>query len=311
MKRGVLALWRMFVFAVIVPAFTFSLTACEPENGDSVTPEISVPDGYVNNFVNALSFSRLGGEVKVAFQINMDWTMAVDASASWCSVEPASGDAGLYEVMVRVSANDNNEPRFAKIHLLCGTSKVAEIALTQEEGLKHETIDLGLSVKWASCNVGATSPEEYGDYFAWGETTVKSDSSSSNSATDGLSISELKSRGIIGSDGNLTAEYDAATANWGGDWRMPTLDEFRELINNCAWSWTTHNGVKGYKVKSPTNGNSIFLPTRNAVPVGNYWSATPYGNSYSAYYLGFDSDDYYWFFNFSRCNGFVVRPVSE
>ena len=179
-------------------------------------------------------------------------------------------------------------------------------------------VDLGLSVYWASCNVGATSPEEYGDYFAWGETTTKSDYSSATSVTYGLSITELESRGIIGSDGNLTAAYDAATANWGGSWRMPTLDEMKELLNKCTWEWTTQNGVYGRKVTGP-NGNSIFLPAAgyrdgtslsNAGSVGYYWSATPYSSSRYAYYLYFDSGDYDWF-SCGRYNGFPVRPVSE
>ncbi|MBQ4621338.1 MAG: hypothetical protein IJB28_01640, partial [Bacteroidaceae bacterium] len=122
----------------------------------------------------------------------------------------------------------------------------------------HETVDLGLpsGLRWATCNVGASSPEEYGDYFAWGETTTKSSYTSSNSTTYNLSVPTLQSRGIIGSDGNLTAAYDVATANWGGSWRMPTLDEMEELLNKCTWTWTTQNGVKGRKVTGP-NGNSI------------------------------------------------------
>jgi hypothetical protein len=125
----------------------------------------------------------------------------------------------------------------------------------------HEYVDLGLpsGTLWASCNVGATSPEEYGDYFAWGETSTKSDYTISNSITSGLSISELESRGIIDASGNLTAAYDAATANWGDKWRMPTLDEIKELVNQCTWEWTTQNGVNGCKVVGP-NSNSIFLP---------------------------------------------------
>ena len=181
-----------------------------------------------------------------------------------------------------------------------------------------KAVNLGLSVKWASCNVGADSPEEYGDYFAWGETETKSSYYESNSVTYGLSISELKSRGIIGADGNLTAAYDAATANWGGNWRMPTLDEMEELIDECTWEWTTMNGVYGRKVTGP-NGNSIFLPAagyrydtslRDAGSFGYYWSATPYSGSNYAYYLFFYSDYYDWFSD-SRYYGFTVRPVSE
>ena len=179
-------------------------------------------------------------------------------------------------------------------------------------------VDLGLSVKWASCNVGAETPEEYGDYFAWGETSPKSSYTVSNSVTYGLSTSELESRGIIGSDGNLTAKYDAATANWGGSWRMPTLTEMKELLNNCSWTWTTQNGVKGYKVTGP-NGNSIFLPAAgfrdgmslySAGSYGDYWSATPYSDSDYAYDLSFGSDYYGWYGAY-RYYGHTVRPVSE
>lgn len=182
----------------------------------------------------------------------------------------------------------------------------------------HEAVDLGLSVMWATCNVGASSPEEYGDYFAWGETTTKSSYYESNSTTYYLSTSELQSRGIIGSDGNLTAAYDAATANWGGSWRMPTLDEMKELLNNCTWTWTTQNGVRGRKVTG-SNGNSIFLPAAGsrygtylyyAGSYGYYWSATPCSSSYYAYGLYFNSDDYDWHYG-DRYFGHSVRPVSE
>ena len=183
----------------------------------------------------------------------------------------------------------------------------------------HEAVDLGLSVKWATCNVGASSPEEYGDYFAWGETTTTSSYDESNCTTYALSTSELQSRGIIGDDGNLTAAYDAATANWGGSWRMPTLDEIKELLNNCTWTWTTQNGVKGRKVTGP-NGNSIFLPAagrrygtddlHGAGSHGFYWSAAPCSFIDSAYDLGFNSDYYYWYGDF-RYYGHSVRPVSD
>ena len=181
-------------------------------------------------------------------------------------------------------------------------------------------VDLGLpsGLLWASCNVGADSPEEYGDYFAWGETEPKSSYYSDNSVTYGLSISELESRGIIGADGNLTAAYDAATANWGGNWRMPTLNEIKELLDECTWEWTTMNGVYGRKVTGP-NGNSIFLPAAGyrydtslyfAGSGGYYWSATPGSGSNCAYYLFFYSGNGGWD-GYYRYYGFTVRPVSE
>ena len=180
----------------------------------------------------------------------------------------------------------------------------------------HDWVDLGLSVKWATCNVGASSPEEYGNYYAWGETTTK-ERYYDNCPTYELSTSELQSQGYIDSEGNLTAQYDAATANWGGRWRMPTEAEMQELLDNCTWTWTTQNGVNGYKVTSKKNGNSIFLPAagyRYGSSLGNagirsyYWSSTPY--DYYAYFLYFDSG-YLLMDNYYRYYGLSVRPVLE
>ncbi|MBR5324165.1 MAG: hypothetical protein IKV14_05050, partial [Muribaculaceae bacterium] len=158
----------------------------------------------------------------------------------------------------------------------------------------HEWIDLGLpsGLKWATCNVGANTPEGYGDYFAWGETITKSSYSSSNYTYS--SNSET-----------LPLSADAARVNWGGKWRMPTKAEIIELENssNCSWTWTTQNGVKGYKVTSKKNGNSIFLPAAgcrynsnlgNAGFYGYYWSSSldtysSYFACYLAYYMAFSS----------------------
>ena len=169
--------------------------------------------------------------------------------------------------------------------------------------------DLGLSVKWATCNVGASSPEDYGDYFAWGETSPKAEYTWENSVTYEEQMSDIS--------GN--AQYDAATANWGGSWRMPTKAELEELENRCTWEWTTQNGVKGYRVTGP-NGNSIFLPAAGyrlrswldyAGAYGNFWSSTPNeSNSNFAYYLDFGSG--YQLVNWSyRYSGLSVRPVAE
>ena len=184
----------------------------------------------------------------------------------------------------------------------------------------HEAVDLGLpsGLKWATCNVGASSPEEYGYYFSWGETKTKSNYTNGNSTTEGLSFSRLYSRGIIGSDCNLTPAYDAATANWGSKWRMPTLDEIKELLNNCTWEWTTQSGVKGRKVTGP-NGTSLFLPAAGyrygtylnvADSYGYYWSATPDSYSDGACYLLFSLDGCNWG-KYDRYYGRSVRPVSD
>ena len=169
----------------------------------------------------------------------------------------------------------------------------------------HKYVDLGLSVKWATCNIGASSPSDYGDYFAWGEDETKSTYDKDNSSTYGRT--------------NYTFR-DAAKKKWGGTWRMPTADEFQELLDNCTWTWTTQGSHYGYRVTSKKNGNSIFLPAAggrygsslsNDGTGGYYWSSTPYA-SYSnyAYYLYFCSSGRGVYYSY-RCYGRSVRPVSE
>ncbi|MBQ4525476.1 MAG: fimbrillin family protein [Bacteroidaceae bacterium] len=197
----------------------------------------------------------------------------------------------------------------------------------EEELTEGDAIDLGLSVMWASKNVGANSPEEYGGYFAWGETEEKEDYSVSNSLTFGLSDSELLSRGIIGEDGNLTASHDVAATKWAGDWRTPTYEEISELMEKCTWEWTTHNGVNGRKVTGP-NENSIFLPAAGARNGTNhsgggtdgfYWGAKPgYNGDFLIYdkygyadRLYFNSYDFYQMDYDNRNRGYTVRPVCD
>lgn len=171
----------------------------------------------------------------------------------------------------------------------------------------HEWVDLGLpsGLKWATCNVGADSPEEYGDYFAWGETTTKS---SYESSTYSYSSNPT----------TLPLDRDAAYNNWGTSWRMPTNAEFSELVDNCTWTWTTQNGVKGYKVTSKTNDNSIFLPAAGyryttyldkGGSVGKYWSSSLYTVGYDhAFGMYFGSGYAYTGGDF-RSTGNPVRPV--
>jgi hypothetical protein len=155
-----------------------------------------------------------------------------------------------------------------------------EIPTNTENG--HEYVDLGLSVKWATCNVGANAPEEYGDYFAWGETepkevyewsTYKWCNGSDNMLTKYCTNS---SDGTVDNKNQLDKEDDAASVNWGGAWRMPTEAEQDELREQCTWTWTTQNGVNGYQVTGP-NGKSIFLPAAGYRVVGDLFFEGSYG----------------------------------
>lgn len=155
----------------------------------------------------------------------------------------------------------------------------------------YEYVDLGLSVMWASYNVGANSPEETGDLFAWGEVTPKETYTyenykflSNNIITKYCSSSD---QGIVDNKTTLDKCDDAARYNMGGSWRMPTLSEYEELVNNCSWSYTAHNGVEGYRAFSKINGKSIFFPI-TVTPdnmVADYWSSTLYESYPLAAYM--------------------------
>lgn len=188
----------------------------------------------------------------------------------------------------------------------------------------HEYVDLGLSVKWATCNIGASSPEEYGDYFAWGETAPKSDDSWTTykwcEGTDStLTKYNINSDyGIVDDRTRLEMEDDAACANWGEKWRMPTDAEWSELMDNCISMWTIQNGVLGRKFVSKKNGNSIFLPTAgrwyegglvDARSHGYYWSSTLCTDAPdNAYCVDFSSRGIY-LDPGSRSSLMPVRPV--
>ena len=219
-------------------------------------------------------------------------------------------------VVGRMATNPSEEPVPQPTIIEPSPNIEAEAeAIEQEPGASrgkingHEWVDLGLSVKWATCNVGASSPSAYGNYYAWGETRTKSTYTEENCQTDN------KSMGDIAGNPN----YDAARANWGSSWRLPTKAEFQELLNNCTWTWTSQGGHNGYKVTGK-NGNSIFLPAAGwrggsslnvAGERGDYWSSTPdESDSQLAYHLYFDSGDRFVGWG-CRYSGFTVRPVSE
>ena len=190
----------------------------------------------------------------------------------------------------------------------------------------HEYVDLGLpsGTLWATTNVGATRPEEYGDYFAWGETepkeiydysTYKWCKGSSSTITKYCSNS---SNGTVDNKTELELEDDAAYVNWGERWRMPSQAQIKELIDKCTWTWTTRNGVYGQLVTGP-NRNTLFLP-----PAGDrwsdylssdgtngfYWSRTLSTSvPYSCFCLSFRSDNVDQVNNFGRGRGHTVRAV--
>lgn len=151
-----------------------------------------------------------------------------------------------------------------------------------------DAVDLGLSVKWANMNIGATHPEDNGDRFYWGG--IEACENAYQATWHNFSLSTLRDRGYIDENGNLCSSYDAATQQWGSKWRMPTKEECEELVNKCSWTYTRKNSKEVFKVTGP-NGNIIYLPF-----IPEHWSSTSdYGTS--SYYLFASYNSYYYRLN--------------
>lgn len=185
-----------------------------------------------------------------------------------------------------------------------------------------QEVDLGLSVNWGGWNVGAASPEQYGSYYAWGETKARSNYSwpyynfwYDKNGNGSMDVTEVTNIG----DNISGTQYDVARQKWGGSWRMPTRTEFEELISKCTWTWCQYKGVNGCKIVGP-NGNSIFLPAAGGYSettnrykdvFGTYWSASmAEGDTLDhAWYLSFNDETYGSGGSRNRCLGRTVRPV--
>lgn len=205
---------------------------------------------------------------------------------------------------------------FAILLLLVGCFFASILPTTDQNNISsdntingHEYVDLGLSVKWATCNIGASGPSDNGDYFAWGEILTKSEYTIDNSIT--------YEKSIVNISGN--PKYDAASANWGGTWRMPKDNEILELVEKCERKWTAQNGRNGYLVTGP-NGKSIFIPAagsrynsdnHNMVDtIGGYWGSFTICDSLTDCCLFFNDSVFERISSF-RSIGLAVRPVSD
>ncbi len=211
-----------------------------------------------------------------------------------------------------------------------GTAYGNEVSFTTLfGGDDHEYVDLGLpsGLMWATCNVGANVPEEYGDYFAWGETqpkgvydwsTYQYCMGNEHTLTKYCTNPDFGYNHFTDYLTTLLPEDDAATANWGNEWRMPTKEEWQELYNNTTVTWTQQNGVNG-RLFTASNGNSLFLPAAGyrwgglldyVGSHGTYWSSSLYTSSPSvAWCFYFISDYYYMSHSGDRFIGFSVRAV--
>ena len=227
---------------------------------------------------------------------------------------------------------------FINIIALAQSNQLENTTSTTETSYKY--IDLGLSVKWATRNIGAENEEDYGDYFAWGETTPKDDYSwdtykyCKGEVIMGILDTALTKYCTDSNNGYnnfkddktiLDPEDDAAAVNWGGSWRIPTHEEMEELKTKCTWEFTTQNGVDGFKVTSTIDGytdKSIFLPAarmiinttlhQDAGIYAAYWTSSLHIGmaNYFAYGLFANSKDLIELRDaHNRKYGLTIRPV--
>lgn len=261
------------------------------------------------NVLPIVSLGYMGADGVVVNDDEHGYFWTADAATSLNAYAAVFSDKGIAAISVPKShlmgalvVND--------VSLRTNDNGFSDVVLDDIYGQRYVDLGLPSGLKWAAYNVGARTPEEYGDYYAWGETETKSDYSQSTSTTSGKEMDDISG----------STQYDAARKQWGGSWRLPTAVEFQELIDNCTWEWSSNGATKGYKVTSKVNAQSIFLPAagwcvgasrRSAGSYGFYCSSTPskddLANSYGLY---LNSNSYY---NGENCRyyGCSVRPVSD
>lgn len=267
------------------------------------------------------------------WKLNHSYTYLFKISNSTNGKTDIGGDVeGLTAITFDAVVESSIEGWQETVTTVANPSETTLVGKEETEEETHEFVDLGLSVKWATCNVGATSPEEYGSYFAWGETEggKASYSWATYKYCDGTATSMNKyclsaSKGVVDGLSTLDKNDDAAHKLWGGNWRTPTIDELKELYNNCTFSWTDNyngTGISGAVMTSKKIGYTdkyIFLPasgyySNTSVTIGQsgwYWansisSADQSDNANCFFFFSWAS-----FASVNRYNGANIRAVHD
>lgn len=300
-----------------------------PNCTNPVRVNINQSARFLTVSIDTLQFFCKGG-TSDPVTILTDGVAEVTTATGWLTINKESAT----QFTLTATLNDSESDRTGLVVVslndlqLGSISKV--IVVNQYVGLynSHEFVDLGLSVKWATCNVGANNPHEYGNYYAWAEINIKETYNwwyyKYNNGVTGNALTKYNQFVSYGSTDDRTvldADDDVANVLWGGRWRMPTESEFRELIDNCTWTWTTQNNINGYLITSNKVGftdRTIFLPAagqhgETVVDMdgecGFYWSSSidQYEHSCSKEIYFLNSE--YTIRHESRCVGNTVRPV--
>ncbi|PIN28571.1 hypothetical protein [Prevotella intermedia] len=230
----------------------------------------------------------------------------------------------IFAAMLALGASAQNTHDIVVWHGTQSQTIQAVDSITFVESKVEPTyVDLGLSIKWGTCNIGAKNPEDFGNFYQWGDVATK-ESYDWDTYKYGTDRTNLEKYNVKDGKTVLDPEDDAAIVNLGEGWRMPTPAEIKELVDNCTWEWTTVNNVKGYKVTAK-NDNSIFLPAAGVMFTKNPYYGGQYGyylsntlregeESYVKMYaqgFSFQSDKYQTDDRIARNYGITVRPVHK
>lgn len=327
-KFGTISYWSGFIFSSIDEEWGETYTG--PVNLAQVHQEVNVVTGRADNiteesaelygYVSPVATAPFGERILTEIYIVI-WKAGDENNKRHHSIFNSEGGTVSFTF---TGLEPDTEYCYQTLFedLENGFHRVGEVKSFKTKGNDERWVDLGLSVLWAAYNVGANSPEEYGGYYAWGETEEKNSYTEENYKYKEKQWLGCWIYSFIGSEISGTS-YDVAHVKWGDGAKMPTLEEVKELVNNCTFDYGTYNGVGGNYVTGP-NGNSIFLPFaghRDDDDLygegvdGGFWSGTYVDSGYDAFrfdayglYCGEDRSDWS---NVSRFYGLSVRPVRE
>ncbi len=273
-----------------------------------------------------------GGEISFEVGSNVDYEVLKGYWVDWISQKTSR--AFSYKKVTFIVSPNKGKSRSGILYFFNKELNIEQQIVIKQKafydvsGIKdgHEYVDLGLSVKWATCNVGAETPEDNGDYFAWGETTPQSNNRYywdsykwyKDNYNDLTKYCTQARYGKVDNKTSLELADDAARANWGGSWRMPTEKELNELFYHCSCKWELSFFLSGYRFTSEVNGNSIFLPAAGIRryhsldaedEAGSYWSSSlSKSESIFATHHGFNKYRT-WYNDEERFHGLSVRAV--
>ena len=292
--------------------------------GISIRP-VCQPTSFLNISSNSIVYGFSGGLEQISLTTSLSWKAI--PSESWITLSSTSG-IGNATISVMVEENISTEAREGSVIFTTGDYSI-KVVISQK-GVPY--VDMGLlsGLLWATSNLGASSPEEFGDFYAWGETNTKTYFGLGNYEYGGSAINQVtkynnnKDNGIVDNILKLEPSDDAAHVVLGDSWRIPTYSDYKELLEACTSTWKERNGVYGYEVTSTMNGKTLFFPAAGYYDSGKWITNNAFGFNSGLYWsssLYEDAPNNAWCLNFTkyqivlgcqgRSYGLSVRPVYD